>query len=56
MGDGIPVIGLNTWSIAREGKEDDSIILAHSPVDAVEKAIEASMSREKALAAGGRQL
>ena len=56
LGDGIPVIGLNTWSMARDGKEDESIIRAHSPVDAVEKAIEASMSRDAALAAGGRQL
>jgi uncharacterized protein (TIGR00725 family) len=36
---GIPVIGLNTWSLSREGKAVDSIILAENAVDAVEKAL-----------------
>lgn len=36
---GIPVIGLNTWSIARKGQEDRSMIPAEDAVDAVEKAI-----------------
>jgi len=36
---GIPVIGLNTWSLAIDGKADDSIIPADSPRDAVNKAI-----------------
>ncbi len=36
---GIPVIGLNTWSLSRNGKEDDPIIRAHSAVEAVDKAI-----------------
>ncbi len=36
---GIPVIGLNTWSLSIDGKVDDSIILADSPKDAVDKAI-----------------
>jgi uncharacterized protein (TIGR00725 family) len=35
----VPVIGLNTWSLSRNGREDDSIIGAQSPTDAVEKAI-----------------
>ncbi len=39
---GIPVVGLNTWSFSSHGKQDDSIILAHDPVDAVEKAIAAA--------------
>ena len=54
LGDGIPVIGLNTWSIAREGREDDGIIRAHSPIDAVDKAIEAARSRDEALTSAGR--
>ena len=54
LGDDIPVIGLSTWSIAREGKEDDSIIRALSPLDAVEKAIAAARSRDAALAGSGR--
>ncbi|MCK5653713.1 MAG: TIGR00725 family protein [Dehalococcoidia bacterium] len=37
--DDIPVIGLGTWSLAREGVVDKSIIIAQNPVDAVEKAL-----------------
>ncbi|GAI94926.1 unnamed protein product [marine sediment metagenome] len=37
---GIPVIGLNTWALARNGKPDNSIIPARDPVDAVDKALE----------------
>jgi len=37
---GIPVIGLDTWSISISGKEDTSIIRASSPKEAVEKAVE----------------
>ena len=36
---GIPVIGLNTWSLSRDGKQDDSIIPAQSAVEAVDKAL-----------------
>jgi uncharacterized protein (TIGR00725 family) len=36
---GIPVIGLNTWSISRNGQEDTSIVRAEDAVGAVEKAI-----------------
>jgi len=35
----IPVIGLGTWSLSRAGVEDKSIIAAHSPAEAVEKAL-----------------
>ena len=35
----IPVIGLNTWSLSRNGQEDGSIIMAEDAVDAVEKAV-----------------
>ena len=37
----IPVIGLNTWSLSKGGQVDDSIIVAHSPKDAVDKALAA---------------
>jgi uncharacterized protein (TIGR00725 family) len=37
---GIPVIGLDTWSLSINGKVEDSIVLADSPKDAVSKAIE----------------
>jgi len=35
----IPVIGLNTWSLSRNGQQDNSIIPAQSPTEAVDKAI-----------------
>ena len=35
----IPVIGLNTWSLARDGQEDDSIIKVRSAEEAVDKAV-----------------
>jgi hypothetical protein len=37
---GIPVIGLNTWSLSRNGQEDKSIIPAQSPTEAVDKALD----------------
>jgi uncharacterized protein (TIGR00725 family) len=44
---GIPVIGLNTWSLSRNGKENSSIIPAQSPAEAVDKALNlASHKRE----------
>jgi len=36
---GIPVIGLNTWSLSRNDQSDNSIILAQDPVEAVKKAV-----------------
>ncbi|MFQ6121765.1 MAG: TIGR00725 family protein [Dehalococcoidales bacterium] len=36
---GIPVIGLNTWTLSRNGKPDNSIILAQNPTEAVRKAL-----------------
>jgi len=35
----IPVIGLNTWSLSRDGQADNSIIPAQNPTDAVNKAL-----------------
>ena len=35
---GIPVVGVNTWSLSLNRQQDDSIILAQDPVEAVEKA------------------
>ncbi len=37
---GIPVIGLNTWSLSRNGRQEKSIILAQSPIEAVNKALD----------------
>ena len=36
---GIPVIGLNTWALAKNGQQDNSIIPAQSPAEAVDKAL-----------------
>jgi len=36
---GIPVIGLNTWSLSRNGQQDKSIIPAQNAVEAVNKAL-----------------
>ena len=36
---GIPVIGLNTWTLSRNGQIDDSIIVAQRPAEAVDKAL-----------------
>ncbi len=37
---GIPVIGLNTWSLSRNDQPDDSIIPAQNPTEAVDKALD----------------
>jgi len=44
--DSIPVIGLNTWSLSRNGREDDSIIRVQSPTEAVDKAISLAKGRK----------
>ena len=36
---GIPVIGLNTWSLSKNGQPDNSIIPAQNPTEAVDKAL-----------------
>jgi uncharacterized protein (TIGR00725 family) len=41
----IPVIGLNTWSLSRNGLEDASIIRARSAIEAVDKAISLAKRR-----------
>ena len=42
----IPVISLNTWSLSRSGREDDSIIKVQSAVEAVDKAISLAERRK----------
>ncbi len=42
----IPVIGLNTWSLSRNGREDDSIITIQSATEAVDKAISLAKRRK----------
>ena len=36
---GIPVVGLNTWSLSRNGQLDGSIIPAQNPIEAVDIAL-----------------
>ena len=43
-----PVIGLNTWELTRGGIPETSIIVADSPGDAVDKAMDAANSRAAA--------
>jgi hypothetical protein len=48
LGDGIPVIGLQTWPLSIKGDGDPiemGIIQATDPVDAVEKALAAALAR-----------
>jgi len=35
----IPVIGLGTWSLARDGRQDNAIIIVKDAVEAVDKAL-----------------
>ncbi|MBI4302698.1 MAG: TIGR00725 family protein [Chloroflexi bacterium] len=47
LAEGIPVVGLNTWYVSQEEQNCDSIIIAESPLDAVEKALAAAQEAEK---------
>ncbi len=46
LGDGIPVIGLETWELPRRGDLPSQVVHASSPVDAVEKALVAARDRD----------
>ena len=46
LGDGTPVIGLETWELTSGDGYALEITRAHSPVDAVEKAIHAARERD----------
>jgi uncharacterized protein (TIGR00725 family) len=39
--EGIPVVGVGTWTLVREGVVDDLMMVAETPADAVEKALSA---------------
>ena len=45
LGEGIPVVALETWELGRDGTGDDPMIPANSPADAVEKAVRAARAR-----------
>ena len=55
LGDGIPVVGLKTWELSRNGDGqpiDGAIIQAFDPADAVDKALAAAAARDSAEQAG----
>ena len=53
LGDGIPVVGLETWELTRSGEDPDgSIIRAADAADAADKAIAAAKQRLADIAAG----
>lgn len=39
---GIPVVGLATWELARQGRPDQAVIRASTPAEAVELALQAA--------------
>ena len=43
--DPLSVIGLNTWTLSKNGEVDQTIVPAKDPVDAVEKALAAARKR-----------
>ena len=50
LGDGIPVVGLKTWELSRNGDGlpvNGAIIQATDPVDAVDKALAAAAARDR---------
>ena len=46
LGDNIPVIGLSTWQLSRNGGIDPSILVASDPADAVHQALQAALLRD----------
>ena len=42
---GIPVIGLNTWSLSKNGRQDNSITIVQSPAEAVNKALSLAINQ-----------
>ena len=47
LGENIPVVGLNTWAMSRDGQLDSGILVVESPVEAVEAAVEAARQRDR---------
>ena len=46
LSDGVPVIGLGTWGLSRNGSADTAIVQAATAVEAVDKAMEAAKARK----------
>lgn len=45
LANGIPVIGLKTWSLSKNGKQDNSITIVQSPAEAVSKALSLAVTQ-----------
>ncbi len=45
LANGIPVIGLKTWSLSKNGKQDNSITIVNSPAEAVSKALSLAVNQ-----------
>lgn len=43
---GIPVIGLKTWALSKNGRQDNSIIVVNSPAEAVNKALDLAINHQ----------
>jgi len=41
---GIPVIGLKTWALSKNDRQDNSIIVVNSPAEAVNKALDLAIN------------
>ena len=52
LGDGIPVVGLDTWGLSRSDELDSAIIRAADAADAADKAIAAARQRLADITAG----
>jgi len=46
LADNIPVVALSTWSLSRNGQNDESMIQASTPLEAVLCALEAAKQQE----------
>ncbi len=56
LADGIPVVGLGTWTISQPGIPVDSIQVAADPADAVDRAVAAANARPHRLTATAEEL
>jgi len=52
---GIPVVGLNTWRLSRNGRQDNSIIRVRTAAEAVKKAVSLAKRRQNREIAAPRQ-
>ena len=51
---GIPIVGIDTWNLTKEGKPDTRLVEVSNPDDAVEKAFERAQGTGRGTEDGGR--